>query len=74
MQVGGAPDTVIASCRFTLMNQNAVQLLTALPSIVMIPAAAPNAGKLREFIELIVSELKAPQAGSALTGQPICRT
>ena len=59
-------DTVIASSRFTLMNRNAARLLSVLPSVVVVPAEAPDAEQLKRYVELVVSELQTPRAGSAL--------
>ncbi len=67
VQLNEGRDTVIASSRFTLMNQNAAQLLSVLPTVVVVPAGAPDAEQLKRFVELVVSELQAPRAGSALT-------
>ena len=66
VQLNEGHDTVIASSRFTLTNRNAAQLLSVLPTVVVVPAEAPDAEQLKRFVELVVSELQAPRAGSAL--------
>lgn len=67
VQLNEGTDTVIASSRFTLLNQNAAQLLSVLPTVVVVPAEAPDAERLKWFVELVVSELQTPRAGSVLT-------
>lgn len=67
--VNGGGDTVILSSRFTLANQQAARLIALLPPVVLVRSQTEEAMRLRQFVGLIVDELRRPRPGGTLIAQ-----
>ena len=64
--IGGGGDAFLISSRFSLNDDASSVLLNVLPPIVLVRGDTNEAAQLRNFIELIVTELRDQKAGGAL--------
>jgi AraC-like DNA-binding protein len=68
-RLGAGGDATLISCRFSLVGRMAGFLLDQLPPVVLMRAGTNDAERIKQFVELLVSELVAGEPGSELVVQ-----